>query len=45
MRSLAIALTFYAAAFAGVGVSAADSQLERVQYNNPGLVVDLAVEL
>jgi len=45
MRSLAIALLFYAAAFAGVGGSAADSQLERVQYNNPGLVVDLGVGL
>lgn len=45
MRSLAAALTFYATLAVGVGASAAEPQLERIQFNNPGLVVDLGVGL
>src|SRR5262245_62635457 len=45
MRSAVTALTLYAVAFGFVGATAAEPQLERIQFNNPGLVVDLGVGL
>ena len=45
MRSLILAYTFYALALFPVGAFAADPQLERIQFNNPGLAVDLGVGL
>ena len=45
MRSSVTAVLFYAVALNCVGVTAGDPQLERIQFNNPGLVVDLGVGL
>ncbi|MFO1095132.1 MAG: VCBS repeat-containing protein [Planctomycetaceae bacterium] len=45
MRSSVAALLFYAFGLGSVGATAADSHLERIQFNNPGLVVDLGVGL
>ncbi len=45
MRSLIRALVFYAPLLACVGALAEEPQLERIQFNNPGLVVDLGVGL
>src|SRR5437870_3093531 len=45
MRSSVNLLIFYALAICCVGATGADPQLERIQFNNPGLVVDLGVGL
>src|SRR5262245_32748021 len=45
MRSSLVALLLYALVLGSVGGSAAETQLERIQFNNPGLVVDLGVGL
>lgn len=45
MRSIAAVLLFYALILSPVGAIAAEPQLERVLFNNPGLEVDLGVGL